>query len=91
MYSSKEVEASLWEVFEGGDQRTCVGGTDQSATSTSQIHCQSLCENDASCIGIGCDMYYGCTEKCFTCQSGDLEFSPDIAFYNKTETISSFF
>jgi len=76
------VEEALWEMFE--DKKTCVENTDQSTTSTSQIHCQSLCENDAMCIGIGCDNYRGCTEKCLICYAGDLKFDAEVAFYNKT-------
>ena len=76
------VEEALWEMVE--DKKTCVENTDQSATSTSQIHCQSLCENDAMCIGIGCDNYRGCTEKCLICYAGDLKFDAEVAFHNKT-------
>jgi len=76
------VEEALWEMSE--DKKTCVENTDQSATSTSQIHCQSLCENDAMCIGIGCDNYRGCTEKCLICYAGDLKFDAEVAFHNKT-------
>ena len=65
------------------DKTTCVEHTDQSATSTSQIHCQSLCENDANCIGIGCDNYRGCTEKCLICYSEVFEFDGEITFYKK--------
>jgi len=76
------VEEALWEMSE--DKKTCVENTDQSATSTSQIHCQSLCKNDAMCIGIGCDNYRGCTEKCLICYAGDLKFDAEVSFYNKT-------
>ena len=71
------------------EQSICTENTDVSTTSTSQLHCQSLCEADENCVGVACDNYFGCTEKCVICYSGVFVFDPDTDFYAKPPTPAS--
>ena len=78
----------IWEIKNTttDSQSICTENTDVSTTSTSQLHCQSLCEADENCVGIACDNYFGCTEKCVICYAGIFVYDPDYDFIAKPPT-----